>query len=458
MTEAPTSPCSVVNFSEWEGSKENIQPLKRGRKASELRKAFAPLQTIERNEESEEPPPHRILHDPTIVCFNNHNNKIKLSIEREQWEQKILSLQQQQYHEEDPLKTWMDYLTWIEDNYPSLDKASQFVNVLQRCTREFVNHPRYINDRRYLLLWLRYADTCNDPIDVYTYLHTNAIGVDHADLYISWAQVLEDRKDFRAADSVLERGLNRGAQPLKRLQLCYESFKHRFMENIIKQSRQQQQQLVSAARQQQNGFDFSENGAQNFQRVAFNLLSHTQSISTTQRPTAMQMPTSITPMRSNMSRASASGFARTRTTKLSASSSRTKKSSTNNNFQVFDETYPQPTSITPTSKKRRTVPYSGSSQIDFGQLSSRILPFDLPIDQQQQQAWNYLPSERESEKENHDLPTQWTNYRVPQRECDPFVQSSYSVTVPLVQQQQQQQQGLSFTIFEDDNNDQEYAH
>ena len=44
MTEEP-KPRQVFDLSEWEGSKENVQPLKKGRNPLGLRNAFAPLQT-----------------------------------------------------------------------------------------------------------------------------------------------------------------------------------------------------------------------------------------------------------------------------------------------------------------------------------------------------------------------------------------------------------------------------
>jgi checkpoint serine/threonine-protein kinase len=189
----------IYEFAEWEGHKENIQPLKRGRKPSELRRQFAPLQTI-----SEE----HVL-DSTI-CYANHNDKHKLAYERGQWEQKVNQPSM------DPLQTWMDYLRWIEDNYPNLPPQSRYIETLQTLTRGFVSNPdlmnRYRNDERLVNVWLKYADMCEDPTDVFAYMDTNGMGTEHAQFHIQWANFLENRQDYKAADAVLQLGVQREAQ------------------------------------------------------------------------------------------------------------------------------------------------------------------------------------------------------------------------------------------------------
>jgi hypothetical protein len=417
----------VIEFSEWEGCKENIQPLKKGRKASSLRKVFAPLQTIQQQTNVPSTTTTTTAHDPTVICFQNHNEKMKLGVEREQWEKKLLEAT------EDPLLIWLEYLTWIEDSYPTLNKSSMFVETLQRCTRTFTSDSRYKNDRRFMLLWLRYADTCSDPIDVFTFMHTNGIGLDYAEFYIAWATVLEDRKDLRAADAVLDQGATRQAQPTERMKQYHEGFKQRFMESVMKNIQIQPQQPMSQISQQQQQQPIV--NPLGFQRVAFNPLSTAQARSG-DRPVAMQTPVSMTPIRSTQQQQQkpAIGGIRKPVKKTTNSAAVTKRKPFSTNFQVFDETsLPQ--------AKRPRIAESSIPSIDFNQTSTRTLPFDLPKEQQQQQQWNYLPSEREQQKENQDQPTPWTSYKVP------LQSDSLNAAFPV---RPVTSQPMLFTVFEDE--------
>ena len=59
---------------------------------------------------------------------------------------------------------------------------------------------------------------CNEPLDLYSYLHSQEIGTTLALLYITWAEVLEARGSFKKADVIFQEGLRRKAEPLDKLQ------------------------------------------------------------------------------------------------------------------------------------------------------------------------------------------------------------------------------------------------
>eukprot|EP01080_Neovahlkampfia_damariscottae_P012466 gene12466-6216_t len=191
----------------WEGLKENFQPLKKGRHPGKHRQAF---QTLSNN-------------SGTVDPFSNK----KINFERTKWEEKI-----ENYEGEDPLNLWLEYIRWIEDNYPSLGEQSDIIPVIERCTREFIENEKYKNDSMYLNLWLKYADLCSDPVDIYPYLYQHQVGVLNASLYIEWACYLEETGDSNSADKVIDKGIKIQAQPMDVLKKAQQHFQQREMNKL----------------------------------------------------------------------------------------------------------------------------------------------------------------------------------------------------------------------------------
>ena len=59
---------------------------------------------------------------------------------------------------------------------------------------------------------------CNEPLDMYSYLHNQGIGISLAQFYISWAEEYEARENFKKADLIFQEGIEQKAEPLERLQ------------------------------------------------------------------------------------------------------------------------------------------------------------------------------------------------------------------------------------------------
>lgn len=58
---------------------------------------------------------------------------------------------------DDVLELWIEYIQWIQNAYPSLGPESDFVPVLERCTRSLMSEEKYKDDPRYLDIWLKYV-------------------------------------------------------------------------------------------------------------------------------------------------------------------------------------------------------------------------------------------------------------------------------------------------------------
>ncbi|XP_058283699.1 mitotic checkpoint serine/threonine-protein kinase BUB1 beta isoform X2 [Hylobates moloch] len=179
---------------EWELSKENVQPLRQGRIMSTLQGALA--------QES--------------ACNNT------LQQQKRAFEYEIRF-----YTGNDPLDVWDRYISWTEQNYPQGGKESNMSTLLERAVEALQGEKQYYSDPRFLNLWLKLGRLCNEPLDMYSYLHNQGIGVSLAQFYISWAEEYEARENFRKADAIFQEGIQQKAEPLERLQSQHRQFQAR---------------------------------------------------------------------------------------------------------------------------------------------------------------------------------------------------------------------------------------
>ncbi|NXI12542.1 BUB1B kinase, partial [Irena cyanogastra] len=131
------------------------------------------------------------------------------------------------YSGDDPLDVWERYIKWTEQAFPGGGKDGNLAAVLERAVRALHGQQQYYKDPRYLNLWLKFGDCCNEPLDLYSYLHSQEIGTTLALLYITWAEALEARGSFRKADLIFQEGLQRKAEPLDKLQAHHKQFQAR---------------------------------------------------------------------------------------------------------------------------------------------------------------------------------------------------------------------------------------
>ncbi|KAL1786700.1 mitotic checkpoint serine serine/threonine-protein kinase BUB1 beta [Sigmodon hispidus] len=180
---------------EWELSKENVQPLRRGRVMSTLQGALAQQESA--------------THTALLQQKRAFESEIRF------------------YSGDDPLDVWDRYINWTEQSYPQGGKESNMSTLLERAVEALHGEKRYYSDPRFLSLWLKLGHLCNEPLDLYNYLHSQGIGVSLAQFYISWAEEYEARENFKRADAVFQEGIERKAEPLERLQSQHRQFQAR---------------------------------------------------------------------------------------------------------------------------------------------------------------------------------------------------------------------------------------
>ncbi|KAM6205012.1 mitotic checkpoint serine/threonine-protein kinase BUB1 beta isoform 2-T3 [Sarcoramphus papa] len=180
---------------EWELSKENVQPLRQGRVMSTLQEALAQQEA---------------------------STHTAVQLKKQEFESEIRF-----YSGDDPLDVWDRYIKWTEQTFPQGGKESNLAAILERAVKALNEQQRYYKDPRYLNLWLKFGNCCNEPLDLYSYLHSQEIGTTLALLYITWADVLEARGSFKKADLIFQEGLQRKAEPLDKLQSHHRQFQTR---------------------------------------------------------------------------------------------------------------------------------------------------------------------------------------------------------------------------------------
>ncbi|XP_062947670.1 mitotic checkpoint serine/threonine-protein kinase BUB1 beta [Cynocephalus volans] len=180
---------------EWELSKENVQPLRQGRIMSTLQGALAQQES---------------------AC----NTTL-------QQQKRAFECEIRFYTGNDPLDVWDRYINWTEQNYPQGGKESNMSTLLERAVEALQGEKQYYSDPRFLNLWLKLGHLCNEPLDMYSYLHNQGIGVSLAQFYISWAEEYEARENFKKADMIFQEGVQRKAEPQERLQSQHRQFQAR---------------------------------------------------------------------------------------------------------------------------------------------------------------------------------------------------------------------------------------
>nr|XP_006813046.1 PREDICTED: mitotic checkpoint serine/threonine-protein kinase BUB1 beta-like [Saccoglossus kowalevskii] len=132
------------------------------------------------------------------------------------------------YSGEDPMQVWHEYIKWTEQNFPKGGRDSNLPLLLERCVSHFVKDVgKYANDARYVEAWIKFANFCSDPIEIYQFIQNKGIGWKLAIFYESLANEYENVGNTKKADNVYEEGIRRNAEPKEKLQRLHREFKCR---------------------------------------------------------------------------------------------------------------------------------------------------------------------------------------------------------------------------------------
>ncbi|XP_062379694.1 mitotic checkpoint serine/threonine-protein kinase BUB1 beta [Sardina pilchardus] len=185
---------------EWELCKENIQPLRGGRAISTLTEALSLQQE-----------------GSSAITQRQQAFESELRV----------------YEGDDPLDVWDRYIKWTEQTFPQGGKESNFSVLLERAVMKFTEEKKYYNDVRYVDLWIKFADSCPEPVDIYRYMQAQGIGLMLSAFYIAWSEEYEKRGNFRNADTTLQDGLKCLAEPRDRLKQFHKALQARVTRHVM---------------------------------------------------------------------------------------------------------------------------------------------------------------------------------------------------------------------------------
>lgn len=238
-------PDDAVSFDDLLTIKENYQPLKQGRNPHALKAAlsFSPEQR------------RQLLHKIQVSSSAiEASNDFTTAIEE-----------------------WADLIEFIQQSYVQGDLVIKLQPILERASNHLVALPNADLQNPILCnIWLRYIDTLREKDEVFIHMHSAGIAINLADFYLAWAEAAEDVGDFQKANSAIEKGISRKAEPT----------------HLLKSRQAQlQQRLVQAtlAKHQAGGFQ----PTQQPKRSAFSSLPTSGSANTFQRLGAPVRPATI---------------------------------------------------------------------------------------------------------------------------------------------------------------------
>ena len=186
---------SLSDVPQWELTKENVQPIKRGRRVKGLRTQEKSAEDLE-NEES--------LLTSKLAELEPSPDKLAL---------------------------WLDYLSWARTSFPS--SSAKTLEVLESCTNDLKGCKELRNDPHFVKLWIEYADLVQTPGEVFSFMQANKIGVRVALFWIAWAFVAEKLKNFGLTDKIFQKGIKMQAEPKDVMAKRYQQFQRRLARHYI---------------------------------------------------------------------------------------------------------------------------------------------------------------------------------------------------------------------------------
>jgi len=169
---------------EWELCKENIQPLKAGRRMESIKQAL-------RND---------------TVTMNNKMHEFEHEIRTSD--------------ADDQIDVWYSYIIWTEQNVTNNRKI---LKLMQRCV-EHLDTEKFKENEKYVEIWIKMGEQMDDPKMMFDYMFDQNIGTNLAVFYKSLAEHYEMVGAYKKADELYNLGINRNAQPVEKLLKCHQNF------------------------------------------------------------------------------------------------------------------------------------------------------------------------------------------------------------------------------------------
>jgi Mad3/BUB1 homology region 1. len=123
---------------------------------------------------------------------------------------------------DDPILHWINYINYLKTKYSNDD---EFISsVYQRCVNALVCIKKYKSDERFIRLCITYADRSKRTLKEFDYFYKMKIGVSHAMMWMCWAWSAEKHGDYKLADNVFRKALEKKIEPVALVSERFQQF------------------------------------------------------------------------------------------------------------------------------------------------------------------------------------------------------------------------------------------
>jgi len=174
-------------------TKENIRPLKQGRKPIQLETA--------------------------LQAQSNVQIQQKLNKEKEKYEHAIHI-----YEGDDPLAPRFEYIKWLEQVYLNSGPESIVLILVEETVQKFKNDPKYKQDPRFVKILITFIENQPNALELYQTVYNQGLGTMCALFYRAWADLLDRFNDFKRVDQIYLLGIQLKAEPVEELEQAHLQF------------------------------------------------------------------------------------------------------------------------------------------------------------------------------------------------------------------------------------------
>ncbi|XP_060855719.1 probable inactive serine/threonine-protein kinase bub1 [Metopolophium dirhodum] len=174
-------------------TKENIRPLRQGRKPIQLETA--------------------------LQAQSNTEIQQKLNKEKEKYDHAIRT-----YEGDDPLAPHFEYIKWLEQIYLKHGPESNLLPLIEETVQKFKNDEKYKQDPRFITILINFIENQSNAIELYQTVYNQGIGTMCALFYRAWAELLDRYNDFKRVDQIFLLGIKAKAEPVDELEQAHLQF------------------------------------------------------------------------------------------------------------------------------------------------------------------------------------------------------------------------------------------
>ncbi|CAI6354333.1 unnamed protein product [Macrosiphum euphorbiae] len=174
-------------------TKENIRPLRQGRKPIQLETA--------------------------LQAQSNTEIQQKLNKEKDKYDHAIRT-----YEGDDPLAPHFEYIKWLEQVYLKHGPDSNLLPLIEETVQKFKNDEKYKQDPRFITILINFIENQSNAIELYQTVYNQGIGTMCALFYRAWAELLDRYNDFKRVDHIFLLGIKAKAEPVEELEQAHLQF------------------------------------------------------------------------------------------------------------------------------------------------------------------------------------------------------------------------------------------